>query len=327
MVDRVERLTNLVALLLETTEPVSLVQIAAELAGQYSDGEAARRAAFERDKATLRELGVPIETEVVTGGPYAGQTRYWIDRRAYELADLDLLPDEVRAIQVALAMVRSDSSAGSTSRRGAIWKLGGELVDEATPMSATLPDLPELPVVRAAVASRSTIAFTYRTSGGAGEVRTVDPWGILLRDGFWYVLGYDHDRAARRTFRIDRFVGGDRAIEVVGEASHPRPAGFDVRSAFPADPKEIGADVDGPVEARVRVDASRASAVERELGADRVVRRLRDGSVEVSVPAANRPAFRSWVLGLMDHAVVLGPPAERAAIVAWLSSFVRPGSP
>ncbi len=37
MVDRVERLTNLLALLLETAEPLSLVQIAAELDGQYPD--------------------------------------------------------------------------------------------------------------------------------------------------------------------------------------------------------------------------------------------------------------------------------------------------
>ena len=35
MADRVERLTNLLALLLETSEPLSLVEIAAELDGQY----------------------------------------------------------------------------------------------------------------------------------------------------------------------------------------------------------------------------------------------------------------------------------------------------
>ena len=30
------------------------------------------------------------------------------------------------------------------------------------------------------------------------------------------------------------------------------------------------------------------------------------------------PAFRSWVLGLLDHAEVVGPPDVRAAVVAWL---------
>jgi hypothetical protein len=38
----------------------------------------------------------------------------------------------------------------------------------------------------------------------------------------------------------------------------------------------------------------------------------------VRVPASNLPAFRSWVLGLLEHAVVLGPPEVRADIVSWL---------
>ena len=74
MADRIERLTNLLALLLETSRPLSLVEIAGELVGQYPENERSRRASFERDKAALREIGVPIETEMVTGGPYAGQT-------------------------------------------------------------------------------------------------------------------------------------------------------------------------------------------------------------------------------------------------------------
>ena len=40
----------------------------------------------------------------------------------------------------------------------------------------------------------------------------------------------------------------------------------------------------------------------------------------VSVPASNLPAFRSWVLGLLDHAVVLEPVDVRAHIVTWLAA-------
>jgi predicted DNA-binding transcriptional regulator YafY len=306
VVDRVERLTNLVALLLETPQPVSLVEIGAELAGQYPDSIPARRAAFERDKASLREIGIPIETEVVIGGPYAGQTRYRIDRRAYELADVDLDDDEVRAIQVAVATVRT----GTTTGRDAIWKIGGALVDPAAPVSANLPELPELPVLRTAVARRSTIEFGYR-----GDDRRVDPWGLLLRRGFWYVLGFDHDRSERRTFRVDRF---DTATLTLGPAgAFERDPAFDPRTAFPSDPKEIGADGDG-VEAVIRIDAVHAAGVERELGTDRVLRRGADGSIDVQVPAHNTAAFRSWVLGFLDRAVVLEPAEVRDDIVAWL---------
>jgi proteasome accessory factor B len=313
MVDRIERLTNLLALLLETPQPLSLVQITSELDGQYVGNERARRTMFERDKLALREIGVPIETEYVTGGPYAGQTRYRIDRRAYELADLDLAPDEMRALQVAVAAVRT----GSNSGQEAIWKLGGALGDERPPVSAVIPERPELPVIRAAVANRATIEFTYR-----GERRTLDPWGLLLRGGFWYVIGHDHLRDERRTFRVDRFDGGVDAVRSGEPGSFERPPSFDPRTAFPADPKQIGHRPDESVEALVRIDAVRAGAVERELGPERVVERRSDGSVVVTVPAGNLDAFRSWVLGLLDHAVVESPAAVRDHVVDWLRAVI-----
>jgi proteasome accessory factor B len=311
MADRVERLTNLLALLLETPEPLSLVQIGAELAGQYPEAHQARRAAFERDKSALRGIGVPIETSIVDGGPYAGQTRYRIDRAAYELADLDLEPDEMRALQVAVAAVRT----GTTLGRDALLKLGGEVVDRAPPISVQLADRPELPVIRAAIAARSPITFSYR-----GESRTVDPWGVLLRGGFWYVIGHDHARAAQRTFRVDRI---DGSISAGTAGSFERPTDFDPRAAFPADPKEIGHGSDGGVDATVWISPVRARAVEREVGAERVSTRRDDGAIEVVVPATNLDAFRSWVLGLLDHAVVLGPPAVRDHVRAWLRSVAE----
>lgn len=313
MVDRVERLTNLLALLLETPEPLSLIEITAELAAQYPEGQQARRASFERDKAALREIGIPIETEIVGGGPYAGQTRYRIDRGRYELSDLELHPDEVRALQVAVATVRSDAG------KDGLWKVGGALgasLDDAPPLSAVVPDRPELPAIRDAVGRRATIRFVYR-----GETRAVDPWGLLLRGGFWYVTGHDHDRGERRTFRVDRMEGGPGAIEVGEPSSFTRPADFDPRTAFPSDPKQIGHDPADAREATVLVDALRAGAVERELGAARVIERRDDGSIEVSVPAGNVDAFRSWILGLLDHAIVLAPADARAAVVDWLSNI------
>ncbi len=314
MVDRIERLTNLLALLLETSEPLSLVQIASELDGQYPENERSRRAAFERDKSGLRQIGVPIETEVVGGGPYAGQTRYWIDRAAYELDELDLAPDEVRALQVAVAMARTGAG------REAIWKLGGELAAERPPVSAVIPDRPELPAIRAAVAARSTIDFSYR-----GEERRLDPWGLLLRGGFWYVTGHDHARGERRTFRVDRIdpvdAGGD-AVTVGPPGSFERPVSFDPRTAFPADPKQIGHGTLESIDALVRIDARRAPAIERELGVERVRERGNDGSILVAVPAANLPAFRSWILGLLEHAVVEQPEQLRTHLVDWLSALV-----
>ena len=307
MADRVERLTNLLALLLETPRSLSLHDIAFALDGQYPEIEKSRRTAFERDKAALREIGVPISTEVRRGDGLAGQTMYRIDRSAYELDDLDLEPDEMRALQIAVATVRTEAG------HDALLKLGGTVsADERPPVSAVLPSQAHLPMVRAAVSSRSALSFDYR-----GERRTVDPWGVLLRGGFWYLVGHDHLRDAKRTFRIDRI---DDEPAVGPSGSFQRPSDFDPRTAFPADPKQIGHATDDAIEATVRVDAARAAASERELGADRVVARHADGAIDVMVPATNFDAFRSWVIGLVDHAVVLGPPDVRAQIVAWLET-------
>lgn len=307
MTDRVERLTNLLALLLETPAPVSLVEIAGELVGQYPDKHGARRAAFERDKAALREIGVPIDQEIVQGGEYAGQTRYWIDRERYELTDLDLDDDEMRSLQVAMAATRP----GSETAQEALWKLGAGLADQRGPVTAIVPDVASLPMLREAVASRAAVEFTYRDID-----RVVDPWGLLLRDGFWYLIGFDHQRADRRTYRIDRIEGEVRAD---APDAFVRPDDFDPRDAFPDDPKLIGADPAIP-DARVLIDAVRASMAIRELGAERIATRHDDGSVEVYVPCTNLPAFRSWLLGYLEHAEVLAPADLRGGIVAWLEA-------
>lgn len=305
--DRVERLTNLLALLLETREPLSLVQIAGELADQYPDAQGARRASFERDKAALREIGVPIEQEILAGGPYAGQTRYWIDRERYELRDLTLDDDETRALQVAMAATRP----GSASGQEALWKLGAGMLDQRSAVAAIVPDDDALPLLREAVARRAPVEFGYRD-----VPRVVDPWGLLLRDGFWYLIGFDHEREDRRTYRIDRIQGD---VRITPGANFERPAEFDPRQAFPEDPKAIGADPAVP-DARVLIDVTRASLAVRELGEDRIEARHDDGSVELAVACANRPAFRSWLLGYLEHAEVLSPPDLRAEIVAWLEA-------
>lgn len=308
MVDRLERMTNLVALLLETREPLTLVQIAGALDGQYPDGAVARRGAFERDKATMREVGVPLSQTVLTGHQ-AGQTGYWIERSDYELDGLDLEPDETRALQVAVGAVH----LGSNSGEEALWKLGSGAVDGALPVSAAVPDVAGLPDLNEAVSRRATVEFSYRR-----KARILDPYGLLLRDGFWYVVGFDHERGEQRVYRVDRIDGN---VKVGSAGSFERPEDFSIREAFPSDPKQL--DLDGTRRtARVHVDAARAGAVVAEVGDDRVVSRHANGDVEVEVAYSNTRAMRSWVLGMLDHAVVLEPDDLRSDVVRWLESTI-----
>ncbi len=319
MADRLERLTNLLALLLATEQPLTLDHIANELAGQYPEANVSRRGAFERDKALLRAEGIPVET-VAFAADRGGGIGYRIDRRAFELPDLGLTPEEVRAVQLAVAAVHLD--LGATDE--ALWKLsstapsvaaggddGGGL-DEDQGAVVDLPPVAGLAALFEAAAARADTTFSYR-----GEPRVLDPYGLLARDGFWYVVGRDHRSDELRTFRVDRIDGG--SVTVGEPAAFERPVGFDARVAVPDDPKVIGHGA--ARDALVRVAPLRALAVVAEVGDAAVVERGRDGSVVVRVACTNGPAFRSWVLGFLEHAEVLAPDDVRADVIAWLRAI------
>jgi predicted DNA-binding transcriptional regulator YafY len=302
MADQLERTTNLLALLLETRVPLTLDEIVGQLGGQYPAGHSAMRGAFERDKGLLREVGVPIETEVL-GGARAGQTAYRVDRDRYELRGLELTEAQRRALQVAVAAART------TEAEFGMLKLGG-VADSSASITANLPQLDLLPVLREAIAARSRAEFEYR-----GSARTLEPYALLLREGFWYVIGHDIGHHEVRTYRVDRIEG---SIQSSGRAEFQRPDNFDPRTVFPADPKELG---DGDQSAIVRIDSARATFAVRELGDEAVVRRLDDGSVEVSVPCSNLDAFRSWLFGWGLHAEVVAPAEVREGLRQWLQTM------
>jgi len=318
MVDQLERLTNLVALLLETRRPLTLKQIADALSGQYPPGEEARRAAFERDKKILRSVGIPLRSEVLSGTDVAGSTGYHIPRADYELDDLGLSDQERRALQVAVATMH----LGADWAEDAIAKLGGAVPATAGVWAGTLDGSERLAELYEAVSQRRRLTFRYR-----GTPRLFEPWGLVARQGWWYVLGRDTASDTQRTFRVDRI---ESAVDTVGPPGcYEVPDGFDPRQALSEAIAHLGDPGDGtasPVtEALVAVDADRARLVEFDLGAAAVRERRADGSLVVAVGCTNRAVFRTWLLGLVDHAEVIGPPEVRAEIVAWLEAMVRRG--
>jgi proteasome accessory factor B len=299
MADTLERMTNLLALLLEARSPITFEQINHEIVPRYEGQPTAMRAAFERDKAALREAGVTLVTEVL-GGRDAGRTGYRVDREQYELRGLHLAPDEQRALQLAVAAARNADA------RFGLLKLGGESVETDVAVVNEMSVPSTLPWLREAAAARAVVQFRYRD-----RQRTLDPYSVMLREGRWYVVGHDHGYDDVRTYRVDRI---DGRIETGPEASFERPVGFDPRAVFPEDPKELG---DEPQVAVVRVDRVRAPLVAPQFD-ESAVRRLDDGAIEVDVPCTNLDAFRSWLLGLGVHAEVLRPAEVRADIVGWL---------
>ncbi len=89
---RVERVLNLLALLLDTRRALTREEIVHDVAG-YPPQITAYRRAFERDKETLRGMGVPLTTEIDRRRRRARLPRRPED---YYLPDLDLDAEESR---------------------------------------------------------------------------------------------------------------------------------------------------------------------------------------------------------------------------------------
>lgn len=312
--DKLERLLNLIAALLETPRAMSAEEIHEKVPGYPEDKGATFRRAFERDKDDLREMGVPLRVETVPGSdpPLTG---YRIPRDEYYLRDPGLEPDELAALNLAATAVHLDGAHGL----GGLWKLGGveaqamagEGEGDVTPL-AQLPIDANLATVFQAVAERRVVRFGYR-----GDERTVDPYRLDFQLGRWYLTGFDHLRGDERNFRFDRI---DGTVAAGAPRSFERPVG-----AVPGVERAAWQLGEGePVVAELLVDADHVALARHELGSSTVAEERPDGSVVFSVPVTNRAGFRSLVLGYLDHAEVLGPADLRAELVAWLDAQANP---
>lgn len=311
---QLERVTNLLALLLSTRRHLTFDEIRNELRGQYPDNLVAARAAFERDKAILRDEGIPISSEV-QGGDKAGITGYRIDRSAYELGDLQLTGHEAAALRIAVSALRMGQSWGEE----ALWKVDMDSGLKASPqpvVQASLPVDQKLPSLHDAMSRLQVVSFTYN-----GRTRELEPFGLLARSGWWYLVGNDRSVNAMRTFRVDRI--SSEVVLLEGE-TFERPADFDVRTSFPADLKELpdSIDVGGDI-AKVLIDATDVNTVLGQYGPDALVERQSDGSATFAIPCANVQAFEHWLLGFLDRAEVLEPAKLRQHVVEWLTALTR----
>ena len=313
--DRLERVTDLLLVLLDASRPLSLREISDRVPG-YPDGHEARRQAFERDKRLLRDEGVPVLAEPIDAEDQVG---YRVDPDAYYLADLGLEPDEQAALNLAVAGVHLGEPIG----REALSKLGmgGRWPRRGAPLPLVeLPlvdGLPALPLLFDAVRLASVVTFSYR-----GEPRAVDLAGIRFRGGHWYAVGLDRDRGEARTFRVDRIEG---LPETGDPGSSELPDGFDADGVFARDPWQFGSG--DAVEVDVAVDASEASRVVTELGPEAVLEHTEGGGLVVRLVVTDVEALILWVLDLLDHAEVLRPDEVRAAVVERLEAFVPSGGP
>ncbi|MBB5873864.1 proteasome accessory factor B [Allocatelliglobosispora scoriae] len=320
---RTERLVNLVICLLSTRRFLTAAQIAATVPGYEHDATDARdheafQRKFERDKAELRDLGVPLETG--TASAFDAEPGYRIAQRDYGLPDIPLGPDEAAAVGVAARLWRHAGLAAAATSGLAKLRAGGIEVDaQATlgvePVVAVDPAFAPL---TSAARERRAVTFDYRVPEEDTTVtRHVQPWGVVCWRGRWYVVGHDTDRGATRCFRLSRIRG---QVKAVGRASaYSPPAELDLISHV--------ARWSGPLErsntARVLARPGRAAGV-RRWAID--VEPAADGDV-LTLRYAEPGGFANWLVGYGADVTVIEPVEVREAVILRLQEIVKEFEP
>ena len=254
---------------------------------------------IRNDVDRLRGLGYPVDARPgVAGGYRLGTTG--------ALPPLLLDDDEAVAVAVGLRTAASGSVAGieETSVR-ALAKLQQVLPSRlrrrvSAFQTYTLPvpsrgpqvDPDVLTVIAGACRDHERLRFGYRNHSGTASQRSVEPYRLVNDRRRWYLVAWDADRDAWRTFRVDRIEPQTPA----GPRFTPRP--------LPSD-REIAAQVArGTGEATWRYRAqvtvhAPAAYVRARLPIPVEVQSLGEDQCAFE-PGSDDPAMLALYLGMLD---------------------------
>src|SRR3954471_4700188 len=205
--DRSKRLLDLVMILLRARAPVTYRDIREQfLAYQTLHAEAGLRA-FERDKADLLELGVPIRYITPDEDDSLEDGGYVIDMKRFKMPEVRLTLDEISALVLAASVAHA--MPGGTYPKIvdlALKKLAfdlPELPDTPTEFPRPSPAQvlvhfperrigvrPELAEIYATIGSgprhRKRVTLTYQAAAtGMMSKRDLDPYALVYREGAW----------------------------------------------------------------------------------------------------------------------------------------------
>lgn len=171
-----------------------------------------------RDIAVLRARGLPVEADRGRGGGVR-LARHWgvgrlalSYREAVELLVSLTVAERIgapwmlanlgpirRKLQASFAPAMKDRIAGLRAR---ILVGGGASVPVLAGYRPPRGD--SAAALFAAFVERRTLHFDYKDAGGRATARRVEPQFLLLNAPVWYLVAWDLERGAPRTFRLDR---------------------------------------------------------------------------------------------------------------------------
>lgn len=288
---------------------------------------------FERDKAALVDLGIPLR---FVHGDEGTEDGYVVDREETYLPALELDAEELATLYIAgdgllsqaefpyhrdLERALNKIALRVEPERIARARTAARRILLNHPVQPRTPGLDEtLELVSHAVAERRRLRLVYHAlySGETSE-REVDPYGLRCWQGRWALVGYCHRREDVRLFSLHRM----RQVALVeGAAPFEVPADFSV-TAWQMQPAWRYR-IHPAMCVRLEYDPQRAWLVDEQLGSR--VGEAADGWVTFDVEVTNVDAFIEWALRQGPHVRVVSPADVRGRIIATLEAVVGSGT-
>lgn len=153
------------------------------------------------------------------------------------------------------------------------------------------------------------LEFSYKKPGpGKPSRRRVRPYHLANRENLWYLIGYDLERGAMRTFALPR-ISDVRTLD----ESFERPADFSPEKFFAKALGVLGGE--GNYHVIIRFSPTVADRVrEREWHETQQMKDLPDGGLELRLDLGALAEVERWILGWGSQAEVIAPQELRQRI-------------
>ena len=297
----IERYINLLSCLAAARKPLLIEEIRQQVADYGQESYETFRRMFERDKDTLRNMGVSLELRPIDGW---GFDEGYVLVEDSQLVDAGLTSEEHAALAVAMQMVHV---AGGQVGEDGLFKLGGmPMLDAAPPQVADLGLDPEvLGDVLRAVRERRRLTFDYR-----GVRRITEPYGLAFLRGGCYLVAVEAEQERPKNFRISRIQEAEVGTK---PEAFTRPPGVSLRNV-----ERFGRWEEGPgkIQARVRWNPEAVWLAARRLPAGAEVIEMPDGGAVTEMTVGDPGLFLNWILGFGPLAEILEPAELRADFIA-----------
>jgi proteasome accessory factor C len=317
--EKLIRQLSLISYLMAERRPVTALEIRRDVEGYSGMNEDAFARRFYADRAELESLRIQLTVERPADGA-AEQENYSLRPENFHLPAIEFTDQELAALQTALHLLDGEFAYAEPLRlalQQITWGRPSPLrapeqrsVALGITASAGGHELSaRLAKVETAIFRNKTITFDYYTME-RDEVgpRRVDPYHLLFQGGQFYLLGYAHERKAIRVFRLSR-IQGKVAYATKAEHDFKRPGDFDPRSYATRAEWQFGEERGV---AEIAISGRIAWQIERHFGRYGEIQRSaeEDGAAMLFVTSYASPRMIvSWVLGMGEHARLLGPPA------------------